>query len=353
MAIVSLSLLLASAKAAYEDWGRYRGVNVGPNITEKDIQDLAATKATVVRASFGAMPLMSKSPPYAFDETAFGQLRKIVLWCERYGLKVIIDPHTAPGLRRAWTCEFEDEFWKDLQWHDRLIALWKRIATEHRSRDNVIVGLDLLNEPATPPGPKKGPTDWNHLVARLVETIRATGNKQTIIVEPTALRSESGEYINRQRGLEYLELPEDHNIVVSPHTYQPFAFTHQGAEGQAVGVKYPGKVGDKEWNRTALLNSLEVIRKFQKKHRVPILIGEFSASRFAGDDGLAYLRDLISLYEEAGWSWTYHDYRTSDEWDPEMTTPNFEKTNRDPAAPRMRLLKEAFSPLPASEKPRT
>jgi len=335
--------LLAVTARAYEIWGPHRGVNVGPRITEPDIADLAKTKATLVRASFGEIPFVDKTPPHVFNEEAFARLRNIVDWCEKYGLRVIVDPHTMPGLRRPWTCEFQDVFWQDRKWHEYLIQTWKRIATEYKDRGDVIAGYDLLNEPATPRGPPEGPSDWNHLVAVLVRTIRATGDRHTIIVEPTATHGPQGEYISRVQSLRFLQLPADARIVVSPHTYQPHAFTHQGAEGNPKGVRYPGKVGEREWNRDALRESLQVIRRFQEENKVPILIGEFSASRFAGPDGEAYLKDLIGLFEGYGWSWAYHDYRTSREWDPEMGSPDFQELPRDPNTSRMRLLREYFA----------
>lgn len=334
-------------------WGPHRGVNVGPHITEQDIADLAKTKATLVRASFGAIPFVNKTPPYEFNEDAFNRLRSIVDWCEKHGLKVIVDPHTAPGMRRAWTCYFEDEFWQDKKWHAYLIGIWKRIATEYKDRGDVIAGYDLLNEPVAPLGPPEGPGDWNHLAAVLVRTIRETGDRHTIIVEPAATKNEQGEYLSRLRSLRLLKLPPDDNLVVSPHTYQPHAFSHQGAEGNPAGVRYPGVIAGREWNRAALAESLEIISEFQARTKVSVFIGEFSVSRFAGPEGDHYLDDLISLFEERGWSWAYHDYRTSDEWDPEMSTPDFTKTPRDPDAPRMKLLKKYFAaPLPAPAKAR-
>lgn len=339
---VGVGAIAVASAWEYEAWGPHRGVNVGPRITEQDIADLVKAKATLVRASFGEIPFVDKIPPHAFNEEAFARLRDIVDWCEKYGLKVIVDPHTMPGLRRPWTCEFEDVFWQDRKWHEYLIQTWKRIATEYKDRGDVIAGYDLLNEPATPAGPRGGPSDWNHLVAVLVRAIRETGDQHTIIIEPTATRGPGGEYISRQQSLPFLRLPADSRIVVSPHTYQPHAFTHQGVEGNPAGVRYRGVISGKQWDRDVLRESLQAIRRFQEKNKVPILIGEFSASRFSGPDGEAYLKDLIGLFEEYGWSWAYHDYRTSREWDPEMASPDFQELPRDPNAPRMRLLREYF-----------
>jgi hypothetical protein len=60
---------------------------------------------------------------------------------------------------------------------------------------------------------------------------------------------------------------------------------------------------------------------------VPIYVGEFSAIRWA--PGAAdYIRDLIELFEEYGWSWTYHAFAEWHGWDTEYNEQMTSDANR-------------------------
>jgi hypothetical protein len=55
--------------------------------------------------------------------------------------------------------------------------------------------------------------------------------------------------------------------------------------------------------------------EFQKAFNVQVYVGEFSVIRWApGDSGYHYLRDVVELFEEYGWDWSYHAFREWDGW---------------------------------------
>ena len=75
--------------------------------------------------------------------------------------------------------------------------------------------------------------------------------------------------------------------------------------------------------------------EFQQAFNVHMYVGEFSAIRWApGDSAYNYLRDVIELFEEYGWDWSYHAFREWDGWsvehgsDPESHQPASEPTDR-------------------------
>lgn len=82
--------------------------------------------------------------------------------------------------------------------------------------------------------------------------------------------------------------------------WTPLPFTHQGVYPQyPVGVPAPLK----DWIRAAL----KPVRSFQLKHRRKILVGEVGCSNHTAEgDKLSYLKNCIELFEEYGWSWSYH-----------------------------------------------
>ncbi|MFC1852481.1 hypothetical protein ACFL27_19970 [candidate division CSSED10-310 bacterium] len=77
---------------------------------------------------------------------------------------------------------------------------------------------------------------------------------------------------------------------------------------------------------------------------MPIYVGEFSAIRWAPDNSAYYyLRDVIELFEEYEWNWTYHAFREWHGWsvehseDPDDYEPFEGETDRE------KLLKSWFA----------
>jgi hypothetical protein len=54
---------------------------------------------------------------------------------------------------------------------------------------------------------------------------------------------------------------------------------------------------------------------FQRKHKVPMYLGEFSVVRWAPhDSAVRYLGDIVDFCESNGWSWSYHSFREFNGW---------------------------------------
>ncbi|WP_442134999.1 cellulase family glycosylhydrolase, partial [Rhizobium leguminosarum] len=66
-------------------------------------------------------------------------------------------------------------------------------------------------------------------------------------------------------------------IIVSFHYYEPFNFTHQGAEWvnptPPVGVKWNGE----EWEINQIRSHFKYVSDWAKQNKVPIFLGEFGA----------------------------------------------------------------------------
>ena len=82
---------------------------------------------------------------------------------------------------------------------------------------------------------------------------------------------------------------------------------------------------------------------FQREFNVQIYVGEFSAIRWApGDSAYVYLRDLIDLFEEYGWDWSYHAYREWDGWSVEHGPDQQNRKPTDKPTKRKELLLKWF-----------
>jgi endoglucanase len=319
----------------------YRGFHISTSKSNSELDTiLAITGANLFRF---CRHYRSLEPPYEFDERAFDDLDRVLDWAEENNVRVAIDVHTTPGTRSRWTIYPEDEFWQDRSCWYYFISVWVLISNEQKHRGDVIYGYDLLNEPAVPDTIIHG-DQWNELAAILVDTIRANNDQHAIVIEPAGIRLARGGFKDRIDGLEDLILPDDDNLIVSPHIYDPFLFTHQGVNQNPAGVPYPGQIGDTYWDKEQLSKTMQPIRDFQKANgNIRIFMGEFSASRAGGDDSNVYLKDLIDLFEEEGWDWAYHDLRGGRMWDPEMPVGSNSAEPRDANTPRMILLREYYS----------
>lgn len=311
----------------------YGGFEITADLTEKDIADLKNYGANIVRVMFADNKLISKTPPYEYNETEFKKLDNMIMLCYKYGIRIVIDPHTFPGFKNDYTTSYDDEFWKSPDLQNRFVELWKKISDRYKANGDVIFGYDLLNEPYVPDS-----KIWYDLVARVTKVIRDNGDKHTIIIEPNDLNS-NGKWISRNKNLANLQLPDDDNIIVSPHFYEPHEYTHQLVSPSSKRVNYNDPVLNA---KTIVQNEIALIREFQLAHpTIPIYIGEFSVSRIA-DDSNEYLKDLIDACEKYGWHWTYHAFRESYFWDPEMRIGTLEILPRNGNEKRIMLLKKYF-----------
>jgi len=132
----------------------------------------------------------------------------VIAQAEANDLYVIIDLH------------HYDEIHGDVAGHrDRFLAIWNQIATRYQSASSKVL-FELLNEPNGQFS--ADPALLNDLIADGLDVIRGTNPDRPVLVGPAQYNS-----IFR---LDDLQLPADDNLIVSVHYYEPFDFTHQGAE---------------------------------------------------------------------------------------------------------------------------
>ena len=324
-------------------WPMRRGVNAGTNLTEKDIRDLANLDANLIRLSFPSRPMLALTPPYALDKSALAYADSVINWCERYGVRVVIDPHRYPGTNHPWTMLGDDPFWRDFKWHDHVLRLWSHLAQRYQSRGEVIAGYDLLNEPAVPLGAAPGsPADLSLLYQKLVDTIRRYDQRHVIIVAAPRVAVAEGRnsYI---AGLSAITYPKDERLVAEVHMYAPFAFSHQGIQDStAAVVAYPSTIDGVHWNQEKLNEVFQPVAQFTRNTGIPVFLGEFSCPRWLGAMGNRYLRDIIELCEAHRVAWTYHAYREASVWDPEKSNSSRQDDKRKTTTARLEMLTTFF-----------
>lgn len=101
---------------------------------------------------------------------------------------------------------------------DRFLAMWTQIAERYSAAGDHVV-FELLNEPHLTFDVE--PALWNDMAADALAVVRQTNPERPVLIGPVGYNA-----IDR---LSDFELPDDPNVIVTVHVYEPFPFTHQGA----------------------------------------------------------------------------------------------------------------------------
>ncbi len=317
-----------------------RGVMLpGRNCTENDFQTLCQWGATLVRYQMtdGPKPSSGESQQdylARYRTWLGGKLdhldRDVLPWAVRYGMEVAVDLHTPPGGN-------DGRMLDDETYAQEFISLWRNIATRFKGRAG-IYGYDLCNELN-----QTGPVLYDYwTIQRLAaEAIRAIDPETPIIIESNKKDS--------PLTFSYLSPLNLTNVIYELHMYEPGSYTHQGVNGETNFdiLYYPREGRDK----TYLQQVLSKARAFEAAHGAKIYVGEFSAPAWAGGVEV-YLRDLIDIFGNYGWDWTYHAFREWSGWSVEHEpvslgiTPDCFRASVD--NPRKRVLLNGISG-PASD----
>jgi endoglucanase len=179
-------------------------------------------------------------------------------------VKWAIDSALAAGLRAIVNVHHYDEMGTEPDAHKaRLSEIWKQIAETYQSYPDTLY-FELLNEPHDKLTPDKN----NALIAELLAVIRPTNPQRSVVVGGT-------EY-NSFRGLPSFEPPvSDQHLIVTIHYYDPYDFTHQGAEWankkDLLGIDWPGEVG----TQRNMADDFNRAVEWARAHARPLYLGEY------------------------------------------------------------------------------
>ena len=224
----------------------------------------------------------------------------VIPQCRKRGMKVVVDLHDAPGGRRTdcldWALYYSQEKL------DHFFDCWRMIAGRVKGNEDVVYGYDLLNEPVQTLEPTT--MDYWNVQLAAAKIVREIDPKTAIIVE-------ARDWDRPGAFAELRPIPFE-NVIYEVHMYRPKEFSHQGSgSAPEVGPKWPDP--EKGWNSDFLRAELAPVRDFERKYGAKIYGGEFSATVWA-QGAENYLSDLIGIFGEYGWDWTYHAFREWQAW---------------------------------------
>lgn len=298
-----------------------RGINLGnyldaPNegdwtagrlLVEADLQNIADAGFITVRIPTRWADHALESAPYTIDSAFMARVEEVVTWANNAGLKVVLNVHHYLAMMDDGEAAQEAHIL-------RLLGIWEQISTQfplsRYDADHLV--FELLNEP----NGSIDYDDWNDIIDRALTLIwtenSATQNDasaQRVVMIGTA-------NWGHPDGLSNLSLPEvanSTNTIITVHYYEPFTFTHQGAEwvdgaDAWIGSSWFGTAAEQAplialfdrvtaWNDSADLG-------------FEIFMGEFGAysAYVAAADQKAWSAFIAREAEKRNISWAYWEY---------------------------------------------
>jgi len=179
----------------------------------------------------------------------------------------------------------------------RLLGLWSQLAEHYQNRPDDVI-LELFNEPNDAFTSEL----WNAYLPQIIDTIRTHDANRTLMVGTAPWGGIDG--------LDNLQLPADSNLIVTVHYYNPFQFTHQGAEWSDGSEAWLGTTwGHSDADFVAMQMDLNRVKSWSLTHNRPLNIGEFG-SYYRAEMASRHLwtRSVVLLCENLDISWTYWEF---------------------------------------------
>ncbi|MCX6149984.1 MAG: glycoside hydrolase family 5 protein [Ignavibacteriales bacterium] len=225
--------------------------------------------------------------PFTIDQKFFERIDWAINQSLSNGLAVVINIH-----------HYEEMMTDPVNNKERFLSLWSQISARYANYSGDLF-FELLNEPNN----QLTPDIWNQNILEAIKIVREKNPYRTLIVSPA---NWSG-----VENLSTLNLPKDeNNLIITFHYYNPFHFTHQGAEWVSGSNDWLGT----KWLASALelenlSRDLDRALSWSTTNNRPLYLGEFGAYNKADLISRAYWTYYVSrLSEQRGFSWAYWEF---------------------------------------------
>ena len=208
------------ARHRMPDCSRWRGFNLLNYFTagrpepfdEREFQWIAEWGFNFVRLPLSYWNWSKPGSYYEMDERVLEDIDRAVTWGRRYGIHVCINLHRAPGYCVNPPAEPQNIF-TDEEALEGCAYQWSVFARRYRKVSSRWLSFNLLNEVA-----HVGADDYERIVRRLVQAIRATSPHRLILIDGLDWGGHPLLAVN--------DLPD---IVQCGRGYQPMLVSHYGA----------------------------------------------------------------------------------------------------------------------------
>lgn len=217
----------------------------------------------------------------------------------RYGVHLNLNFHRAPGYCVNPPKEPLD-LWTNDEALDVCAKHWALFASRYKDIPSEELSFDLLNEPGA-----ISAESYIRVVRRLVEAIREEDPDRLIIAD--------GLRWGREPVFELADL----GIAQSTRGYDPMRISHYkaswiGGSDQWSEPTWPLEEDDEIWDKDRLRGERIEPWKELEASGVGVHVGEWGAfNKTPHKVVLAWMRDCLELWKEAGWGWALWNFRGS------------------------------------------
>lgn len=228
----------------------------------------------------------SASPPYTIAPSFLNRIRQVVDTALKYKLHAIINMHH----HEALIADPEGQ-------KARFLSQWNQIAQYFSTYPDSLL-FEVLNEP----NGNLTAAKWNTHFADALAEIRKTNPTRIVVMGVAEWGGLSA--------INALQFPDDENILLTIHYYNPFHFTHQGAEWSEGSSAWLGTTwNDTEFERQTVQTEFRNAIQLAQNQHIPIHIGEFGAYSKADEASRVRWTTFLSRwFEEQGFSWAYWEF---------------------------------------------
>lgn len=277
-------------------------------IQEDDIRQIASLGFEHVRLPIDEEQMWDEKGQ-RHDE-AFKLMTSCLDWCIKYNLRAIVDLHI---LRSHHFNAKEKPLWTDPKEQQKFCDLWLDLSSVLKSYPLSMVAYELMNEAVA-----DDPDDWNKLMEKCFSGLRKKEPERLIVIGSNRWQSAST--------FDVLKVPDDPNIILSFHFYEPFLLTHYHAswtdlKNYSGPVHYPGVVltqaefgtlpddrkhetqrfVNKTFDKKTMTEMMRLPVEKAKELKLRLYCGEYGVLSNAPEaDRLRWYSDMTEIFEEQG-----------------------------------------------------
>jgi len=300
--------ILASKEKSDPAFPRYRGFNLlakfggrhpGKKFDEEDFEIMTEWGFDFARIPMSYWTWASKDDWYNINEDVLKDIDEAVDMGKQYNIHINLNFHRVPGYcingRNLEPVDLFDDTSENMQRAlDAVVYHWKIFARRYKGIPSSQLSFDLINEPPS----MKEETRYMEVVKALVLGIREEDPDRLIIAD--------GKDVGRSPVYGIADM----SLVQSTRGYDPMSVSHYTAHWvpkdafQTFDIPTWPLAGDdgKIWDKTTLKESLIDKWKPLVDMGVPVHVGEWGCyNKTPHDVALRWMRDLLSLWKEAGW----------------------------------------------------
>ena len=235
------------------------------------------------------------------DEATLKDIDQAIGYGEKHGIHVNLNFHRAPGycINRG---ELEPyQLFEDEKAQEATRFHWRTFAERYRGIPNHQLSFDLLNEPPSIPESQHNP-----VMQSVIEAIREADPNRLIVVD--------GLSVGREPIVDFV----DQNVVQSTRGYDPMRVSHHEASWIPGSDTWPVPTWPLTTDEGATLDQAALRQRLIEPWQaviaqgVNVHVGEWGAyNQTPHAVALAWMEDLLQLWQEAGWGWALWNLRGS------------------------------------------